>query len=118
MEFKFKKEYPLNKRKEQSYIILINNPKKVPIILEKDPNSKIEPIQKCKFLIQENFTVNHFSRMIYAQMPTSDTESLFFSVKGKYAISGDRTMGDIYKEYKDKEDGFLYIAYSTTQVFG
>ena len=118
MEFKFKKELSLDKRKEQSQILLIKDPTRIPVILEKDPNCKLQEIKKTKFLIKKDFTLNHFSRMITAIYPISDVEALFFTAKGKYALSGDKTMGQIYNEFKDKEDGFLYIAYTTEVVFG
>ena len=52
MEFQYKKDIPDKaKRKEQSEILLIKEPDKIPIILEKDPVSKIQGIQKTRFLI-------------------------------------------------------------------
>ena len=118
MEFKFKKENELEKRKKQSSILLIKNPNKVPIILEKEPKCKIEGIKKTKFLVQKDFTVNQFSRMVRALMSIPEEEALFFTAKGKYTITGQKTMGQIYKDFKDKEDSFLYIAYTTELVYG
>ena len=51
-------------------------------------------------------------------MEIGENEALFFVVKGKYSISGEKTMGQIYNDYKDKEDGFLYITYSSEIFFG
>ena len=118
MEFQFKKDIPFEKRKNQCNILLIRNPNRVPIILEKDPKCKIEGIKKTKFLIQKDFTVNQFSKMLRALMSIPEEEALFFTAKGKYTITGQKLMGQIYKEYKDKEDGFLYIAYTTELVYG
>ena len=42
----------------------------------------------------------------------------FVVVKGKYTISGGKTMGSIYNSYKDKDDGFLYITYSAELIYG
>ena len=47
-------------------------------------------------------------------MKMTEYEGLFFSVKGKYTITGEKIMSD----FKDKEDGFLYIAYTTEMVYG
>ena len=44
-------------------------------------------------------------------------EGLFLSAKGKYSLSGQKIIGDIYNTYKD-EDGFLYIMYTTELIFG
>ena len=51
-------------------------------------------------------------------MQLSEGQALFLSAKGKYNITGEKTMGEIYEIFKDKEDGFLYIMYSTELVFG
>ena len=54
MEFQFKKDYPdVEKRKNQCKILLIKEPTKIPVILEKDPNSKLEAINKTKHLLEE-----------------------------------------------------------------
>ena len=119
MEFQYKKDIPDKaKRKEQSEILLIKEPDKIPIILEKDPVSKIQGIQKTRFLIKKDFTVNKFQLNLKKLMQLSEGQALFLSAKGKYNITGEKTMGEIYEIFKDKEDGFLYIMYSTELVFG
>ena len=118
MQFQYKKELDKEKRKEQCKILLIKNPDKIPIILEKDPNCKIEPMKKTKHLVKKDFTVIKFIDMIRKMLKLNEGEALFLSVKGKYSISGEKTIEDIYKNYKDKEDGFLYIAYSSIEIFG
>ena len=118
MEFQFKKEILADKRKEQCKKLLNKNPNRIPIILEKDPKCKIDGIKKTKFLIQKDFTVNHFSKIVRALMTIPEEEALFFTAKGKYTITGQKLMGQIYKEFKDKEDGFLYIGYTTEIVYG
>ena len=118
MEFKYKKFTSEKNRINQCNSLLIKNPNSVPVILEKDPKSPIKEIKKSKFLIQKDFTVNQFTQMIKGLIQLKETEALFFVVKGKFTISGDRTMGDIYNLYKDKIDGFLYITYSSELIYG
>ena len=118
MEFKYKKFTSEKNRKIQCNSLLIKNPNSIPVILEKDPKSKIKDIKKSKFLIQKDFTVNQFTQMIRGLMQISELEAIFFVVKGKYTISGDKPMGDIYNLYKDKIDGFLYITYSSELIYG
>ena len=118
MEFQYKKKYPVEKRKKQQNLILNQNPNKIPIILEKDPKCRMEPIEKTKFLIKKDFTVNQFSKMVRALMCMPEGEALFFAAKGKYTITGEKPMEQIYKDFKDKEDGFLYIAYTTEIFYG
>ena len=45
-------------------------------------------------------------------------EALFLSAKGKYNLIGESTIANVYNTYKDKEDGFLYIMYSSVLVYG
>ena len=118
MEFQFKKKVPAAKRRQQVISLLKNNPNKIPIILEKEPQCHAEPLEKTRFLLSKEFTVNQFTKMIRALMKISNDEALFFSAKGKYTITGEKPMSQIYKDYKDKDDGFLYIAYTTEIVYG
>ena len=118
MEFQFKKSLTEEKRKRQCNILLIKNPNKVPVILEKDPKCKIEGIKKTKFLVQKDFTINQFSKMIRSFMTIPEEDALFFTIKGKYTITGQKSIGQIYKDFKDIGDGFLYIAYTTEIVYG
>ncbi len=118
MEFQYKKEVDKEKRKEQCRILLIQNPDKIPIIIEKDPNCKIEPMKKTRHFIKKDFSVIKFIDMIRKALKLEEGEALFLLVKGKYSISGEKTLADIYKNYKDKEDGFLYIVYTSMEFLG
>ena len=119
MEFQFKKDYPdVEKRKNQCKILLIKEPTKIPVILEKDPNSKLEAMNKTKHLILKKLTVNKFQLMIKNLLKMPEEDALFLSIRGKYTIIGEKTMADIYEKYKDKEDGFLYIMYSSEVIYG
>ena len=118
MEFNFKKNTLEAKRKIQCHQLLIKNPNSIPVILEKDPRSIIQEIKKSKFLVSKEVTVNQFILLIRGLIQISENEGIFFVVKGKYTISGDKTMEQIYNNYKDKDDGFLYIAYSSELIYG
>jgi|JI102314A2RNA_FD_contig_31_3280199_length_713_multi_2_in_0_out_0_1 GABA(A) receptor-associated protein len=45
------------------------------------------------------------------------TDSLFLLVDGKKVIQQSLTVGELYDKYK-KEDGFLYIVYTSEVVSG
>ncbi len=62
--------------------------------------------------------VSKFQLMIENLIKLNEGEALFLAIKGKCAISGEKTMGDIYEKYKDKEDGFLYMMYSSKVILG
>ena len=116
MEFSFQKEYPLEERIKLCQKLKEEYSGKIPIILEKDKNSKVDEIKKKKFLESEKFTLNEFLLRIKSKVTLPMYESLFFHIKGK-TLESSKTLGEIYKLYKDS-DGFLYIVYSSELVFG
>ena len=119
MKNKFKKENPdKKKRKELSESTIKNNPGKIPVILEKEETSKLDDIKKTRYLLEKNFTISEFLLLIRKALKLKEGEALFLSAKGKYNLTGEKTMGEIYELYKDKDDGFLYIMYSSFVVYG
>ena len=118
MKSKFKKENPdKKKRKELSESLIKENPGKIPVIFEKEETSKHEDIKKTRYLLDENFTVGDFLKMVRKHMKLNEGEALYLSVKAKYNLTSEKVMGDIYQLYKDN-DGFLYIMYSSQVIMG
>ena len=93
------------------------HPDKIPIICEKEKNSKLKDIEKTKYLIDKNLILPQFSGLIRRKLELNENDSLFFLVNGKVTISGTVSMIDIYNKYKEK-DGFLYIAYASAVTWG
>ena len=117
MEFKFKKEQDKESRIKQSKDLLDKYPNKLPVILEKDPTSKIIEMKKTKFLLEKKSTVQQLQQMIRRKTSLKEEEALFLQVRAKFSITGVKTIEEIYKEYKD-QDGFLYIIYTTELIYG
>ena len=44
--------------------------------------------------------------------------SLFILVSGKYSISGDKSLLDVYEKYKDLQDGILHFTYASELTWG
>jgi len=120
MEFEYKKKENLIDRKTQCERILKQYPGKIPIICEKDPACKIKPIEKTKFLINENFTVQQFLDLIRTKLKLQEKEALFifFSDKRPTIATSDRTISDVYQNFKDPNDGYLYAIYSSQEIWG
>ena len=119
MKSKFKEENPdIEKRKEIFESAIKNNPGKIPVILERDETSKLSEIKKTRYLFEKDYTISEFLLLIRNSLKLNEGEALFLSTKGKYNLTGEKTMGEIYKLYKDKGDGFLYILYSSVLVYG
>ena len=120
MKFKFATENPVEKRKSECDQIINQYPDKIPIICEKDPNCKDLPeIDKTKYLVSNNLSVANFNLMIRKRIGVKEEASAFYLlINGNYNLIGDRALSDIYEKYKSPEDGFLYIVYTSTIVWG
>ena len=119
MEFRFKQENKVEIRKGNCDKIRQKFPDKIPIICEKDPKARtLRDIDKTKYLVPNDLTVSQFNFMIRKRLEINKEEAFFLLANGKTALSGDNNLNDIYKRYKDKDDGFLYIAYSSELTWG
>ena len=116
-KFKYQKAKSLEERKAEFQNVNQSNPGKIAIICEKAPNSKIVDIEKSKFLISGDINLSQFSLLIRKRLKMGKEEALFFLVNGNKSLTGDDTMKDVYNKYKN-EDGFLYIAYASEEVWG
>lgn len=119
MNFKFKEQNPeVAKRKAESSKIREKYPDRIPIICEKDPKSKMKDVDKTKYLVPNDLTVSQFSFIIRKRLEMNKDAALFLLVSGKHSITGDSSMSEIYDKYRDPEDGFLYIAYTSELTWG
>ena len=117
MKFKYKKAKTLEERKEEYQKVIEEHPGKIGIICERAPKSQIVVIEKTKYLINQDFNLTQFTSIIRKKLNMDQKDALFFLANGKTSLTGNDTMLEIYKKYKD-EDGFLYIAYASEEVWG
>ena len=120
MEFKFKQENSdVNQRKQSSYKIRQQHPDKIPVVVEKDPRAiTLNDIDKTKYLVPRDITVAQFNFMIRKRIQLKENEAFFLIANGKYTIMGENTMDDVYNKYSDKDDGYLYITYTSKEIWG
>ena len=119
MQFQFKTKIPdVNQRKKMSENIIQSYPDKIPMICEKDPDAKFRGIDKTKFIIDKDIMIYQLIENLSRKTELGEKESLFLLVDGKYALTGTTTLGDIYKKFANKEDGFLYIVYTSKEIWG
>ena len=120
-KFQFMKDNPdVSKRKSECDQIREQYPDKIPVICEKDPNCKdLNEIEKTKFLVSNQFTVTQFNLLVRKRVGALDeTCSLFLLANAQFNLTGDLIMSEVYEKYKNKEDGFLYIVYTSKEFFG
>ena len=120
MEFKFKQNNrDVSQRRTQCEKIKQQFPDKIPIICEKAPDCRtLKDIDKTKFLVPNELTVSQFNMMIRKRIEIDQKEAFYLLANGKYSLTGDTSLMDIYERYKDPEDGFLYIAYASQMTWG
>ena len=119
MEFRFKQENrDVQQRRQNCEKIRHQFPDKIPIICEKDPKSKIRDIDKTKYLVPNDLTVSQFSFMIRKRLQLDEKEAFFLLAAGKYSISGETRINEVYNKFSDKDDGYLYVAYASKETWG
>jgi GABA(A) receptor-associated protein len=113
----FKKQYPFEKRFNESKRVLEQYTNKIPIICEKsNSQSNLPEIDKIKYLVPIDFNVGQFIYIIRNRMKLRSEEALFLII-GNNIFSSSTMLGPLYDCYKDK-DGFLYIQYCKENTFG
>ncbi|KAL8566316.1 Gamma-aminobutyric acid receptor-associated protein-like 2 [Nucella lapillus] len=116
MKFKFKEERTLEQRKAEASKIKEKYPERIPVIVEKEPRSQIQTMDKRKFLVPSEISVAQFMWIIRKRIQLTQVQALYLFV-GKSLPQSSASMNEVYQEHRD-EDGFLYIAYSGENTFG
>lgn len=114
--YEFKAQYSFEKRKDESNRLISKYPTKIPIILERATISNIPKINKQKMLIQKELTVGQIILIIRRELNLDLDKPLFIIVGNDNFPQTSKTIGEIYDIHKDS-DGFLYITYSSEQIF-
>lgn len=117
MESVFKKEQPLEKRKEESARIREKYPNRIPVIVEKSYSSHLQTIDKKKYLVPGDLTLGQLVYVIRKRIPKMTAEKGLFVFINDSLIPMSETLAKINKDHAD-EDGFLYLVYSEENTFG
>ncbi len=114
----FKDEFSLAQRQEQIRKITSKYPDRLPVVIERNKNSReAPPIGKRKFLIPYDTTIGELCWIVRRQIKLDPVQSLFLFLEGSVLAPTGATMGEIYHEYKS-DCGFLFITYSLENTFG
>jgi len=112
----FKREYSVDRRKQESERIRIKYPDRVPVICERDPRSDIPNIDRKKYLVPGDLTVAQFTFVIRKRLKLPPERGMFLFVNGACPQKS-HLMSALYEDAKD-DDGFLYVSYAGENVFG
>jgi len=114
--YHYKKNNSEEKRIGESSRILIKYPGRIPVIVEKDPKSKLSNIDKNKYLVPIDMTLSQFIYIIRKRIKIDSSEAIFLFINNQVATNSS-TMNELYQTHKDK-DGFIYISYTSENTFG
>lgn len=112
----FKKKYPFDKRKNDANTVLEKYPERIPIVVQRQENSELPEVDKCKYLVPKDMTMSQFTFVIRKRIKLESSQAIFVSVNHSLVASS-KLLSDVYHEQKD-EDGFLYVFYTSENTFG
>lgn len=117
MNFKFKKENSLKIRQLKLQNIKNNFPDKIPLIIQKYKNSKLPEYQRDKFLVPNYFTINDLINFFKKRFNIgAEFELILYLNEDNCIESKNLSITEIYDQYKDQEDGFLYLYYTNSLI--
>jgi len=114
---KFKQKHAFEKRKARAVAIRLKYPDRVPVIVEKSPNSTgCRTLKNNKILVPLNLKFGDFIMTIRKRITLDAREGLFVFVNNQIP-SPTTLISQVYSNNHDR-DGFLYVMYTTENVFG
>lgn len=111
----FQNENSLEDRIQESSMLLLKYPNRIPIIVDRF-NNEIEDIDKKKYLVPKDLTMGQFIHVIRQRMKLEPDKALYLFVD-KIIPTSSELVSNIYDSYKNK-DGFLYVKYCGESTFG
>ena len=111
----FQRKYSFDKRISKSKILIANYPTRCPVICENIFNNNT--FAKTKYLVSLDVTFGEFIYTVRKQLQLSENTALFFFINNSIMPPLNSFFSSLYVSYKEL-DGFLYITYTTENVFG
>ena len=91
-------------------------PDRYPIIINKAPNCTLNDIKKIKFLVPGELTIGQFIYVIRKHIELTSEQAVFIIVNNVLPPTSS-LISDIFAEHYSS-DGFLYVLYTSENVFG
>lgn len=112
----FAYKYTFQERYWESNRVLQKYPDRIPIICDKNKNCSMKEIDKQKYLAPKDLTCGQFIYILRKRLHLPSEQAIFIMINGSIPPIS-RYMSEIYEKNKN-EDGFLYITYTSENVFG
>jgi GABA(A) receptor-associated protein len=113
----YQKKHDFETRLSESKRIRSRYPDRIPIIMEKHTSlNNLATMNQTKFLVPETITVAELLFILRKRIKLEPHQALFLFINETMPNSSD-IINTLYINHV-KEDGFLYITYSTENTFG
>eukprot|EP00474_Spongospora_subterranea_P008986 CRZ09444.1 hypothetical protein [Spongospora subterranea] len=112
----FMEQHDFEVRKAEAQRIRAKYPDRIPVICEKSPKSKIDEIDKKKYLVPCDLTVGQFVYVIRKRIQLTPEKGIFLFINNTLPPTS-ALISTVYEEQRGP-DGFLYIEYSGENTFG
>tara|TARA_Y100000389_G_scaffold25256_1_gene21925 strand:+ start:61 stop:396 length:336 start_codon:yes stop_codon:yes gene_type:complete len=103
--------------KEQSTILRVKYPTRIPVIVNRSVNSILPDIDKKKYLVPMDQSIAQFVYIIRRRIKMRPEHALFVFVNNVLPPTS-ALMSEVYEEHKDPTDECLYVTYSGENTFG
>jgi GABA(A) receptor-associated protein len=103
-------------RFQEAHKIREKYPEKVPIIIEKDKNSKLSDIDKVKYLVPKELTMGQLLFQIRKRVKLSPEKAMFIFCSNRL-LPSQSLLSEIDENFRN-EDGFIYMKYTDENAFG
>jgi GABA(A) receptor-associated protein len=114
----FKQDYVFKKRIKESSRLLEKYPERVPVVIERDENSKhLTIIDKNKYLVPKDLTMSQLLWVIRKRMNIRREQAVFLLSDSGIIFNSTEHISSVYENNKNP-DGFLYLEYSNENTFG
>jgi len=132
----YKDETPLCDRKASAERLRKKHPGHVPVVMEpsaarkrteEEPDRSQQQSHRCKFMVPAEYTVAHLVYMLRRRLQekTADRpwlerhQAVFVFLADTHVLPPtSATLGGLDDEYRDAEDGMLYLCYAKEHTFG
>ena len=111
----FKDRYSFEQRTKEAAKLMNKYPDRVGVIVTTQDN--MTPLDKRKFLVPRDNTVGQFMHVIRKRLIVPHKNAIWLSPVNESIPPIARTMGEMHKEYMDK-DGMLYLKVNEETTFG
>jgi GABA(A) receptor-associated protein len=98
------------KRKRDAMRVSLKHPDMVPIYITKRNGSKLNDLDKAKYLFTANLLVSDVESIVYQRLGLFKYEKVCMYIN-HHIVDSRLNLENVYKKYK-YEDGFIYMEYS------